>query len=63
MAFFTWLYVAWAYVGHEVTGKYAYFFLDHKKIGWEYTASAIAAFAVLSNACELHPKSFETPAD
>ena len=46
------MYIGWAYAGHEITDRYAYFFLDHKKNGWDYTAGAIATFVALSNICK-----------
>ncbi|TVY65747.1 hypothetical protein LSUE1_G006707 [Lachnellula suecica] len=47
------VYQFYAYIGHEVTEKYAYFYLDHKKIGWQNTYGYIAAFVVAANFCML----------
>jgi hypothetical protein len=46
------LYTAWAYVGYIATDKYAYYFFDHKKVGWEYVAAAIVAFVALASICK-----------
>jgi hypothetical protein len=45
-------YIIWAYIGYIVTDQYAYFFLDHKKIGWEYVSGAIISFVVLGDICK-----------
>ncbi|TVY32883.1 hypothetical protein LSUB1_G006696 [Lachnellula subtilissima] len=50
ISFLSLLYIGWAYAGHEITGRYVYFFLDHKTVRPENTAGAIAAFATSANA-------------
>ncbi|TVY36166.1 hypothetical protein LOCC1_G005460 [Lachnellula occidentalis] len=43
------LYIGWAYVGHEITGRYPYYFLDHRTVGPGNTAGAIIAFVAAAN--------------
>ncbi|TVY16801.1 hypothetical protein LARI1_G004512 [Lachnellula arida] len=50
ISFLSALYIGWAYAGHEITGRYAYFFLDHKTVGPGNTAGAIVAFVASANA-------------
>ncbi|TVY50835.1 hypothetical protein LCER1_G005521 [Lachnellula cervina] len=50
ISFLSALYVGWAYAGHEITGRYVYFFLDHRTVGPANSAGAIAAFVASANA-------------
>ena len=45
------LYTGWVFVGYIVTDRYAYYFFDHKKIGWESVAAAFVAFVALEVIC------------
>ncbi|RAL65017.1 hypothetical protein DID88_001125 [Monilinia fructigena] len=42
------MYVGWSAIGHGCIGKYAYFFLDHEKIGWEYYWASVSGLVFLS---------------
>lgn len=42
-------YFIWAYIGHYLTGKWAYYFLNYKKQGYENVFVALLAFISLLN--------------
>ncbi|KAF4626493.1 hypothetical protein G7Y89_g11665 [Cudoniella acicularis] len=46
ITFLSLLYVAWAYLGDYFTGKFAYYFLDNTRVGWDNAAASIIAFVV-----------------
>ncbi|CZR67593.1 uncharacterized protein PAC_17492 [Phialocephala subalpina] len=43
------IYIGWTYIGYIVQDKFAYYFFDHKQVGWEYVISSWFGFAVLNN--------------
>ncbi|KUJ07623.1 uncharacterized protein LY89DRAFT_660408 [Mollisia scopiformis] len=43
------IYVGWQYVGYIVSDKFAYFFFDHKQVGWEYVIASWFFFAIVNN--------------
>lgn len=45
LVFLIWSYIGWAYAGYKILDKYALYFLDHKKFGWDYTVGACGSFA------------------
>lgn len=47
------LYVLWAYIGKLVMGKWAYFFFDFHKVGWESFTIAVISLIGLVNTCEV----------
>lgn len=55
LVFLIWSYIGWAYAGYKILDKYALYFLDHKKFGWDYTVGACGSFAGV----ELFCKSFK----
>lgn len=42
-------YLAWAQAGYVAYDKYAYYFLDHKEVGWEYVTGSMATFIAGAN--------------
>ncbi|CAG8980714.1 hypothetical protein HYALB_00012120 [Hymenoscyphus albidus] len=42
-------YVGWSYTGYAATGKFAYYFFDHNKVGWDDASAAVMAFIASAN--------------
>ena len=49
LTFFAVNYFLWAYIGHYLTGKWVYYFLNYEKVGWENVFVALLAFISLIN--------------
>lgn len=51
LAILSWIALGWQYIGYIVSDKFAYFFLDHKQVGWEWVVGSWILFAIANNIC------------
>ncbi|KAE9376300.1 hypothetical protein N431DRAFT_554764 [Stipitochalara longipes BDJ] len=51
LAFLSFLYIGWTYIGYVVADKYVWWFLDHKEVEWKYVVLSWFGFAALTEIC------------